>query len=158
MPRNYGVTNCELCAVEIKKTTAVMKYCADCRAEAKKKVQLAYNPKRITTDAERAKVRERNLRVDFGITPAQYQELLDKQNGLCTVCERHHSEFNRRMAVDHNHKTGEIRGLLCNFCNHRVVGRYTDSSLLRRAADYLDRTTGWFVPEKKKRKKKKVKK
>jgi hypothetical protein len=44
--------------------------------------------------------------------------------------------------------------LLCRYCNHRLVGRHRDSRLLRRIADYLDVGTGWFVPEKKKRRRK----
>lgn len=87
----------------------------------------------------------------YGITEEQYDELFSRQDGLCAVCQRDASEFSVRLAVDHNHKTGEVRGLLCNFCNHRVVGRHTDPLLLRRVADYLEVGTGWFVPPKKKR-------
>lgn len=83
----------------------------------------------------------------YGITPDQYQELFDRQEGKCNVCEKHQDELKHRLAVDHNHKTLEIRGLLCQTCNHRVVGRYTDSAILRRAANHLDQTTGWFVPQ-----------
>jgi hypothetical protein len=44
--------------------------------------------------------------------------------------------------------------LLCRYCNHRLVGRHRDSAVLRRIADYLDVGTGWFVPTKKKRRRK----
>ncbi len=98
-----------------------------------------------------------HLRRRYGITPTQYNELLEKQDGRCAVCRKPAEEFNKRLAVDHNHKTGEIRGLLCTYCNHRLVGRHTDGNLLRRLADYVEQSTGWFVPKKKhpvKRKKK----
>jgi uncharacterized protein YlaI len=98
------------------------------------------------------KAREGHLRRTYGISLEQYQELFDKQEGRCPVCMRHQDELKVRLAVDHNHKTKEIRGLMCQTCNHRVVGRHTDSSLLRRVADYLERTTGWFVPDKTKKK------
>lgn len=102
--------------------------------------------------------RQRHLKRLYGITEEQYNELLERQDQRCAICLRHHSEFKTRLAVDHNHKTGEIRGALCNYCNHRIIGRHTDSSLLLRMASYLDRGTGWFVPERppRKRKKKKV--
>lgn len=101
--------------------------------------------------------RASHLRNKYGLSLEQYSELLTRQNECCAVCERHHSEFTTRLAVDHNHITGEIRGLLCNYCNRRIVGRHRDSGILRRVADYLDKGTGWFVPKKRrpvKRKKK----
>lgn len=97
--------------------------------------------------------RSRHLMDTYGITEDQYEMLLTKQQSRCMICDKHQSELKKRLAVDHNHRTGEIRGLLCDYCNYRVVGRHTDSSLMRRIADYLDQGTGWYVPPKKKRKK-----
>lgn len=102
--------------------------------------------------------RQRHLMRLYGITEEQYQELLDRQGGKCAICLRDHTEFKTRLAVDHNHQNGEIRGLCCTYCNHRVVGRHRDSDLLRRMADYLDRGTGWYVPERIKTRKKRKKK
>lgn len=61
----------------------------------------------------------------YGITEAQYQRLLAIQGGRCAICQR--VPRNRRLAVDHDHITGEPRGLLCggegnNNCNWGVVG------------------------------------
>ena len=101
--------------------------------------------------------RKSHLKRYYGITPEQYNDLLKKQNHRCAVCEKHESESKTRLAVDHNHVTGEIRGLLCNYCNHRLVGRHRDGDLLRKIADYVDQGTGLFVPKKrpvKKRRKK----
>jgi hypothetical protein len=56
-----------------------------------------------------------------GLTIAQYDELLEAQGGVCAICGR--PPKNRRLAVDHNHKTGKIRGLLCWVCNLKVLGR-----------------------------------
>ena len=100
------------------------------------------------------KARVGHLRRTYGITLEQYDFLLARQEGKCAVCLRPQEEFPTRLAVDHDHKTGEIRGLLCRYCNHRLVGRHRDSSLLRRIADYLEVGTGWFVPPKKKRRRK----
>lgn len=108
-------------------------------------------------NSERAKALYRSSRLKrvFGLTTEQYDELLLKQEGKCAVCQRHESEFNRRLAIDHCHKTGYIRGLLCNFCNRRLIGRHSDPDRFERAAAYLRQNTGWIVPPKKKKKKKK---
>lgn len=97
----------------------------------------------------------------FGITEEQYGYLLQKQEGCCGVCRRHANEFKQRLSVDHDHYSGAIRGLLCNYCNRRIVGRHRTPSgaiLLRSAADYLDNTyPGWVVPPKPRKKRKKRK-
>ncbi len=55
------------------------------------------------------------------MTPERYEKLLHAQNFSCAICRRHESEFQRRLAVDHNHDTGQTRGLLCTTCNSMVV-------------------------------------
>lgn len=95
------------------------------------------------------KNRPATLKRLYGITLDQYNEMLENQHGCCAICDRHRDEFDRHFSVDHNHATGEIRGLLCTYCNHRVVGRHRDGALLRRIADYVEQGTGWFVPKKK---------
>lgn len=103
------------------------------------------------------KARQYNLKRLYGITPEQYDDMLAAQNGCCAICDRHETEFPVRLAVDHDHISGEIRGLLCRYCNHRVVGRHRDSALLRKVADYVERKTGLFVPVRKKRRKRRPK-
>lgn len=116
-------------------------------------------PSQSLIDEKKERARERNLLRRYGITLEQYNELLEKQEENCAMCGRHQSEFKTRLAVDHNHHTGEIRGLLCNYCNHRVVGKHRDPDLVLRLYNYLKSTTGWFVPKKTSRKRKrKVKK
>lgn len=95
------------------------------------------------------KKRASHLRNKYGISIEQYNDLLRAQEGNCAICRRAHTEFTTRLAVDHNHITGEIRGLLCNYCNRRVVGRHRDPDLLRRVAEYIEQGTGLFVPKKK---------
>lgn len=95
--------------------------------------------------------RRTRLKTQYGITPEQYEELLVKQNHNCAICLRPASQFKTRLAVDHDHTTGLIRGLLCIFCNREVISRHRDPELLQRASNYLRQNTGWKVPEKKKR-------
>jgi len=94
------------------------------------------------------------LKHNYGITEEQYDELLDRQDRRCFICERHEREFTKRLCVDHNHTTGEIRGALCTYCNHRVVGQHKDGELLRKIANYIEQGTGWFVPKREKKTKK----
>lgn len=114
-----------------------------------------YQWRKDNPDKQAEIMRRANLRRAYGITPEQYEELLEHQKGCCAICDRHESMFKRRMAVDHNHLTGRIRGLLCTYCNHRIIGRHKDGALLRRMADYVDGGTDWFVPPKKKTRRKK---
>lgn len=101
--------------------------------------------------------REYHLKKTYGISLAQYNKLLKSQGGHCALCEKT-SDGKRSLAVDHNHETREVRGLLCNFHNHRLIGRHKDPELFRKAAEYLETHTGWFVPVKKKRSKKRKRK
>jgi len=64
--------------------------------------------------------------------------MLEAQHGLCAICLRPPKE-GKRLAVDHNHKTGKVRGLLCWFCNKRLLSNHSEARL-RAAADYLVRT------------------
>ena len=87
--------------------------------------------------------RDKELRKNFGISLDDYLAKLDDQFGVCAVCERPETAVrNSRklwLAVDHNHTTNAVRGLLCTNCNVAVGMLCDDPSLLRRAADYLDR-------------------
>jgi len=60
---------------------------------------------------------DRKLRRAFGITEIEYNEILKRQNGHCATCPRTPEDEGRRLAVDHDHKTGKVRGLLCYPCN-----------------------------------------
>ncbi len=72
-----------------------------------------------------------------------YRRLLANQNSLCACCGESETLFDkrankiRRLSVDHCHKTGKVRGLLCAACNHGV-GKFKDSpDRLQKAIDYL---------------------
>lgn len=57
----------------------------------------------------------RHLKRRFGITAAEYMALLNAQKGVCALCEKPPKKI--RLAVDHNHHNGKVRGLLCMGCN-----------------------------------------
>ena|SRR3990167_9669761 len=100
--------------------------------------------------------RAQQLKQKYGITEADYEKMLKDQGEVCAICKRH-QRF-QRLAVDHDHKTKKVRGLLCMSCN-RGLGRFFDSAYrLRAAADYLDKfkapaqivstRPSWYRPEK----------
>ena len=79
----------------------------------------------------------RYVEITYGITEAQYEAILKVQNGRCYICQRA-TGARRRLAVDHNHATGEVRGALCKPCNRDVLGHLRDDvGALQRAIDYL---------------------
>ena len=53
----------------------------------------------------------------YNITLDQYNEMFNKQEGKCAICQKHQNELKKILYVDHDHKTGEVRGLLCKNCN-----------------------------------------
>jgi hypothetical protein len=115
------------------KTTAAM---------AKK---LIYN--KLGYSENRARHRSHQLRYKFGITIEDYNRILDSQGGTCAICDRKNSTRKKgthnkqaipmALSVDHDHKTGKIRGLLCNGCN-TCLGRFRDDpALFEKAIEYL---------------------
>lgn len=80
--------------------------------------------------------REAHLHRVFGMTSAEYDAMSEAQGGTCAICQAP-CHTGRRLAVDHDHQTGRVRGLLCGRCN-RGLGLFFDRpDLMRRAADYL---------------------
>lgn len=91
----------------------------------------------------RAAVEEQEWRANlkrYGLTPEQARSLYAKQGGLCAICHGPCTKTRLgRLCVDHDHLTGQVRGLLCIDCN-AALGKFKDDpSLLRRAAEYLER-------------------
>ena len=84
-----------------------------------------------------------SLKAKYGITPEEYERMFQDQNGLCAVCKRpeiatdHKGGPIRRLSVDHDHITNEVRSLLCCNCN-QALGKFQDDILiLESALEYL---------------------
>lgn len=97
-------------------------------------------------DGERSKARRLRFKKKYDMTPEDYEAVLEWQGGGCAVCQTETNVkvggIEKLFAVDHDHSTGKIRGLLCDPCN-RGIGLLKDNSrILRDAADYLDRNSG----------------
>jgi Recombination endonuclease VII len=93
---------------------------------------------RWRSDAElREKRRVRQMEKKYGLPPGTYQRMLAEQNGLCAICKRR-----RKLCIDHDHVTKQVRQLLCNKCN-LAIGLFEDDADRSRAGGaYLDRWRG----------------
>lgn len=78
----------------------------------------------------------------YGITLDDYDALFAAQNGLCAACGFPgipRRDRLRPLVVDHDHQTGQVRGLLCNHCNVAIGMVSDDAARLRQLAEYLER-------------------
>lgn len=79
------------------------------------------------------------LQRSYGITLSFYNQMFENQHGCCAICDKHQSELSQALGVDHNHRTQEIRGLLCKNCN-AALGQFdgdVGTRLLRKAIGYI---------------------
>lgn len=92
-------------------------------------------------------IRDRRIRRVYGISGAEYAALFRAQDGLCAVCRRPDESQARRasseqLAIDHDHSTGRVRGLLCTSCN-LALGHLKDDPLrIRALLDYIETSNG----------------
>lgn len=84
--------------------------------------------------------RRRDFKKKYGITMEGYQDLLVKQGGACAMCGVMADDHWRWLAVDHNHLTGQVRGLLCDSCNKGIGNLKADegTDLLKKAIAYVE--------------------
>ena len=79
---------------------------------------------------------KRMIKRVYGITPEQYNEMLSKQGGKCSICGEE-NPGGRRLSIDHNHTTGQIRRLLCVKCNAGIGNFRENIALMERAIQYI---------------------
>jgi hypothetical protein len=82
-----------------------------------------------------------SLKRRYGITSQDYVELLNKQNNCCAICFTTACHTGRNFSVDHDHKTGKVRGLLCAHCNVGLGNFKDQTTLLQKAIEYLKENT-----------------
>lgn len=148
-----GIRVCSHCALElpadrfIPKTTGKNSrhttWCDDCRAS--KRDWVDRNKTRVHATKLRYKKRNKakawakDIHNRFGMTPEDYETLLVAQNHACAMCfkpERQKvSDVVKRLAIDHDHETGEVRGLLCMRCNV-ILGILENDEYVERAEVY----------------------
>lgn len=80
--------------------------------------------------------RKAYLKYKYGISQDEYDAMLLSQGGVCKVCFKKNTA-GRRLAVDHDHETGAVRGLLCSPCNSALGLLNDDPEIINRASEYL---------------------
>lgn len=140
----------ELTPENIYKDPSQHRHCRICRAAATERIRPTLKQRRA---ARTAKLRELNprytlasrLKYSYGLTLEDYDHMVAEQNGLCAICHKPETEIDwhsgkiRNFHIDHDHETGEVRGLLCSLCN-KGIGQLGDSiEILESAITYLKR-------------------
>lgn len=105
-------------------------------SNAKRVVESTKQWRKNNPEAHKKNTRKYHLKKHYGLTPEQYAVMRKAQHGRCAICRRRSP---RRLHVDHCHRTGRLRALLCNRCN-LGIGYFDDCpALMRKAAAYLMR-------------------
>ena len=82
--------------------------------------------------------KDSKLKRAFGIGLADYHRMFAEQGGCCAICKTNDTGKRKAFAIDHNHITGAVRGLLCSNCNTGIGNLRDDIGLLKDAIQYLE--------------------
>jgi hypothetical protein len=85
------------------------------------------------------KIRVKRLKVKYNLTLEQYNKMLKDQDMKCAICHVDQSELVRSLAVDHDHKTGRVRGLLCINCNTLIAMADDSIRILDSYKEYINK-------------------
>lgn len=124
------------------------RWCAGCQSFRRLGLDVSQGASRCRPCASAAAHASRTKAV-FGIDAAEYERILAVQGGRCAICQQ--KPNTKRLAVDHDHDTGAVRGLLCSRDNHDLLGAAHDSiEYLLAAVNYLAHppaTGRWVSPQ-----------
>ena len=105
---------CIVCDSEFIKRTVWQKYCSTrCRYKY-------WDRKKIDGFEDYHKYQ--NIKKLYGMSREEYDKMYKRQNGRCAICGYKPTPPYRGLNVDHCHKTGKNRGLLCSYCNRKIIG------------------------------------
>ena len=115
-------------------------YNKGCKCRKCKDAWNEYTRIRRSTPEGQLAIRNMNL-LKFGITADEYDEMHRSQDGVCAICGKPEEMSNQyglmRLAVDHNHETGKVRGLLCMKCNRSLGMLGEDIGIMRKMIEYI---------------------
>lgn len=144
---------CSMCKIEKEKTeffkdsrkkNGIRSHCKDCCQRETKSWRERNRSEYNSYVAQwRAKNPDRQhkteIKRNYGISIEKYNEMLTAQSCKCLICSKQHDPTIKkgRLFVDHDHQTGEVRGLLCGKCN-MALGLFNDNiDLIKKAISYL---------------------
>jgi hypothetical protein len=111
---------------------------ATCRECDRAANRTRYHSRPETKLAHQRASRKHYLNKLYGLTTEEYDAMLKARDFRCDICGESEQQ-DRSLAVDHCHRTGKVRGLLCQACNTAIGKLRDDPSLIRRAASYVER-------------------
>jgi hypothetical protein len=114
-------------------------YCKPCNRLVKGRIYPKKDMVYASVSEEVQAIRKGNIyyKNRYGITFDEYNQMFTNQQGKCKICGRHQNELKRKLAVDHCHSTGNIRGLLCSPCNIGIGCLKESESIMEAAIIYL---------------------
>lgn len=102
----------------------------------------AHNAKPDSIRHKKGRFKDWHLQKTYGITLDEYYQMLDEQDGTCAICDALPPTGRKKyLAVDHDHQTGKVRGLLCDNCNRAIGLLKDDAEVLNKASQYLIKHT-----------------
>ena len=94
--------------------------------------------KDLTQEEKRVRNRKQQLSL-YGLTLDDYSAMLVEQSGVCAICGKEEAVSSKGvLSVDHDHKSGKVRGLLCDTCNRGLGHFFDNTELLTKAVLYLE--------------------
>jgi hypothetical protein len=134
--KKTGVKVCPVCSTEKSveefklNTSGVPGWCKPCTTEKMRGYQAA----RRSENKER--LADWNRKTRYNLTPEEYTYMVIEQGGKCAICK----DVSDGLCVDHDHNTGEVRGLLCRKCNTGIGMLQDNLENLKNAVAYLAQT------------------
>jgi hypothetical protein len=115
-------------------------YCKECSnevAEERNQKEKVKENRKAYDEKRKLSQRDSRLKKNFGISLMDYNKILEVQNSKCAICGKTVIENGKSLAVDHDHKTNKIRGLLCNNCNVCIGFLQDTPDIGKKIANYL---------------------
>lgn len=94
-----------------------------------------YNKTKKYSPEVQRRYKEKSL---YGLKPGEYDAMYESQKGACKICAKNFD----RLYIDHDHKSGKVRGLLCHSCNVAIGHLADNTEVLNNAINYLNESTG----------------
>ena len=110
-------------------TTGTSPWCKGCHAALSARINARPEMK--------LRRKDRDLRKKYGLSLDAFQQMLSRQEHRCLICGCRDGEEGRQLVVDHCHKTGAVRGLLCGLCNSAIGYFEEDTDRMFKAIAYL---------------------
>lgn len=96
------------------------------------------NPEKVAAmKPDKATKRTYEVRSKYGLEPSEHKRIFDEHGGKCAICRKPESCFKKALHLDHCHKTGMMRGLLCVLCNTKLGRVKEDPKKFPESAHYL---------------------